>query len=303
MRKDLYLSRLNIIILTLIAIISITVTTILIVNKRSLLSSDSKPSLFEVSDVRDITNEGTEFGLTSLEDTYNNNDLHVTEESYTPNDENIFKADDDNFDYKQNSKYFQISGLKNQSIQDKINKEIKKYTADTTFYTKSTINANFSNVLSITISKLVDINKYDNINLNYDLTTGKQIPFKNLFVKGANLNYIMSSSIYDSLIENLSKKGITDVKEFSYLHEMSADYVNRFNDGENVYYYFNSNNIYFTMKSNDKIKDLLDQDNIYFKIDMKDYYEQIAIFNRYITEKTIFDDSYASDSKNLIVFN
>ena len=303
MKKDHYLSRINIIILVIIFSICSIITTLLITNKRAMTSEDSKPGFLEVTDVKDITNNGTKYRVESLDETYNKNNLLISKQKYEPKQENIFKTDDDEFDYFGNCFYPQISGLKNSLIQEKINKELKALTIDTEFYTEFTVNSNFGNTLSITISKLVDKDSFENTYLNYNLTTGKQLALKDLFIKKANLNYILSSSIYNSLAESIANIGLTDAAEFSNLHEITAEYLNKYNDGEKVNFYFTSRFVYIVMdNSSEAVKKLnLDDSSLY--IDMQEYYDQVAIYKKYLTEKTIFDDSFTETEKNIKVFN
>lgn len=303
MKKDPYLSRINIIILVIIFSICSIITTLLITNKRAMTSEDSKPGFLEVTDVKDITNNGTKYRVESLDETYDKNNLLISEQKYEPKQENIFKTDDDDFDYYANCFYPQISGLKNSLIQEKINKELKSLTIDTGFYTEFNVNSNFGNTLSITISKLVDKDSFENTYLNYNLTTGKQLALKDLFIKKANLNYILSSSIYNSLAESIANIGLTDAAEFSNLHEITAEYLNKYNDGEKVDFYFTSRFVYIVMdNSSEAVKKLnLDDSSLY--IDMQEYYDQVAIYKKYLTEKTIFDDSFTETEKNIKVFN
>ena len=303
MKKDHYLSRINIIILVIIFSICSIITTLLITNKRAMTSEDSKPGFLEVTDVKDITNNGTKYRVESLDETYNKNNLLISKQKYEPKQENIFKTDDDEFDYFGNCFYPQISGLKNSLIQEKINKELKALTIDTEFYTEFNVNSNFGNTLSITISKLVDKDSFENTYLNYNLTTGKQLALKDLFIKKANLNYILSSSIYNSLAESIAKIGLTDAAEFSNLHEITAEYLNKYNDGEKVDFYFTSRFVYIVMDNSSEAVKKLNLDNSSLYIDMQKYFDQVAIYKKYLTEKTIFDDSFTETEKNIKVFN
>ena len=275
MKKDHYLSKINIIILVIIFSICSIITTILITNKRAMTSEDSKPGFLEVTEVKDITNNGTKYRVESLDETYDNNNLLISKQKYEPNQENIFKTDDDNFDYLDNCLYTQISGLKNPLIQD----------------------------ISITISKLVGTDSFENTYLNYNLTTGKQIALKDLFIKKSNLNYILSSSIYNSLTEAVAKKGLTDASEFSSLHELTAEYLNKYNDGEKIDFYFTSRYIFIIMDNSSEAIEKLNLDDSSLYIDMQKYYDQIAIYKKYLTEKSIFDDSFTDSDKNIKVFN
>lgn len=303
MKKDPYLSRINIIILVIIFSICSIITTLLITNKRAMTSEDSKPGFLEVTEVKDITNNGTKYRVESLDETYDKNNLLISKQKYEPKQENIFKTDDDEFDYFGNCFYPQISGLKNSLIQEKINKELKALTIDTEFYTEFIVNSNFGNTLSITISKLVDKDSFENTYLNYNLTTGKQLALKDLFIKKANLNYILSSSIYNSLAESIANIGLTDAAEFSNLHEITAEYLNKYNDGEKVDFYFTSRFVYIIMDNSSQAIEKFNLDDSSLYIDMQEYYDQVAIYKKYLTEKTIFDDSFTETEKNIKVFN
>ena len=126
---------------------------------------------------------------------------------------------------------------------------------------------------------------FENTYLNYNLTTGKQLALKDLFIKKANLNYILSSSIYNSLTESIAKIGLTDAAEFSNLHEITAEYLNKYNDGEKVNFYFTSRFVYIVMdNSSEAVKKLnLDDSSLY--IDMQEYYDQVAIYKKIFNRK------------------
>ena len=54
--------------------------------------------------------------------------------------------------------------------------------------------------------------------------------------------------------------------------------------------------------SSEAVKKLnLNNSSLY--IDMQKYFDQVAIYKKYLTEKTIFDDSFTETEKNIKVFN
>ena len=103
--------------------------------------------------------------------------------------------------------YIKIDGLKNTQIQNKINKEIYDYTLNeinnkaTNIYPRVKLNA--FNILSVYISSSKETeSKY--MAFNYDLNTGNQIKFTDLFTNTANLSSIIYDGVYNKLSTDIS---------------------------------------------------------------------------------------------------
>lgn len=110
--------------------------------------------------------------------------------------------------------YIQIDGLKDSTIEDKINKLIKEtlfnyakeYTVDT-IEVVCHVSGNFSNILSLSynvrIRNKIDGDSYDQIlytnGLNIDLTTGNIIELSDCFAKGVSIKNIVSNAAHRSL--------------------------------------------------------------------------------------------------------
>ena len=96
---------------------------------------------------------------------------------------------------------------------------------------------------------------------------------------------------------------MANAKGQALINEITAEYLNKYNDGEKVDFYFTSRFVYIVMdNSSEAVKKLnLDDSSLY--IDMQEYYDQVAIYKKYLTEKTIFDDSFTETEKNIKVFN
>jgi hypothetical protein len=57
------------------------------------------------------------------------------------------------------------------------------------------------------------------------------------------------------------------------------------------------------MDNSSEAVEKLNLNNSSLYIDMQKYFDQVAIYKKYLTEKTIFDDSFTETEKNIKVFN
>lgn len=115
-----------------------------------------------------------------------------------------------------NEKYntgYKISGLKNKNVEEKINQRIEEAADD--IYNSSpehhllqtTITANYFNILSLTLTQYD--HKTDSWRkefLNFDLNTGNEISFDDLFPENLDLTPIFYKSFYDGLSEDIQFK-------------------------------------------------------------------------------------------------
>lgn len=99
-----------------------------------------------------------------------------------------------------------ISGLKNKSIEDKINNRIlaiaREYhdIAPERDGVSMDITANYFNILSFTIEQYdYDAGVWHNAYFTFDLNTGEELNFDNLFSENLNLTSLLFNSFYDSL--------------------------------------------------------------------------------------------------------
>ena len=106
----------------------------------------------------------------------------------------------------------QISGLKDKVVQDKINGEIytKCHALLDSFedinYAVYHERANFANVISISFHVGSETG-YDQINLNYELTQGKELLLEDLFLKDADITEIVRKAFYQMLIQEQAYEG------------------------------------------------------------------------------------------------
>lgn len=134
---------------------------------------------------------------------------YTTRDYYSFYDENNLKIEtlyiDEN---KKQFSYIKIDGLRNNRIQDKINKEIHDYATNQTndkvvgMYTVVTLNS--FNILSFYFSIVFDDTGSIQKAFNYDLNTGNQIKFDDLFTNTANKSSIVYDGVYNSISTNIS---------------------------------------------------------------------------------------------------
>lgn len=255
-------------------------------------------------------------GLKSLNETYKRNNLmiNIVEDGSGPLIESYGRTY-----HKIEIKSIKISCLKNTEIQDKINSEIeqnvnamKTKCDEVGDYRYANINAmctaNFADTLSIIITGNYFDGKttkyFDNVYLNYDLSTGNKIQFKDMFTNTAAVKSILSKSAYDTAISNpgtiiyrdenkLDETPIfSNDEEYNARTEMSDSlyeelevstfkFVNDYNNGGEYNFYFSPRSICVENKYSTKNKIVV--------IPIKDYYSQIAIYNRFKSQDNLYD--------------
>ena len=228
-----------------------------------------------------------------LSDGYSVNDIILSRTDFVPSDS-----------INSVISYFQISGLKDLNIQNKINEEVKGKVFD--LYEEERKNnknidririnlecsANYSDVLSIKIVEEVyennDKSEIKILGMNYRLANGDKIEFQDLFTYNTSVKNIINQELYKDIafsngyttMENIEYADIED-KMYEFLYEYSKK------DDQN--YYFNESNIYLYI------------DNICCSIPMYNYYENIAIYNRFVSLGSLYsDDCYILE--NIPVF-
>jgi len=191
--------------------------------------------------------------------------------------------------------YIEISGLKNTNVQEKINSQIKskvqslynKDEAENPFYTdiniRCTVNANFSNILSISINKFIDYNEdnYDYRNhytyetLNFRLDTGELIKFDDLFTSDASIKRILSENAYRSLGFSIGSELLYEKEDvnfdlqnvdYSVVENMVYNLVNDYNNGKEIEFCISYQSINVIYK------------NFWIDINLYDYYEYINLY-------------------------
>lgn len=131
---------------------------------------------------------------------------------YDGNDLKINKLYIDKDKYEEKYSYLKISGLKNTKIENNINKILYNAVLDEIDDKVSSINSyvnlNAFNILSASCyiyytDGNMQVNKK---HFNFDLTTGNEIKFNELFTNTANISSIIYDGVYNTLSTNISSE-------------------------------------------------------------------------------------------------
>lgn len=201
------------------------------------------------------------------------------------------------------SDYFVIDGLKDDKVEDKINKKIKEVFENSYSKVKGKkdakvetyIEGNFGNILSIGMNAWYtekDESIYSFTYLNIDLNTGDEIDAKELFVSEDKISAPLSTAIMEMLISDIAYSNHYAGKKYSdkyytTLEEETLKYLNLFKKGE-YQYYIENDGLYFEF------------DKGIAKVGMRDNSYALCIHSRFLNPD-IFDGKYKAID-NLMVF-
>ena len=270
----------------------------------------------QTSKISTVTDDG--LGIKALTETYDENSLKINN-VYDAAGPLVQSYYGNSSTQKISIHYITIEGLRDKSIETKINNEIHDLVYNSfsindlenddiyNMYIETYCTANFGNVISVYV--YVSTNYIDNAHsskyycLNYDLTTGNHLQFKDLFTNSSLKNaliqpvydYVLSTHYYDTE-EDDDKYGYTDQIDLnridlSMVEDETYILVNKILS--------NIDNITFSFTPSDITIFNLNDSPIYLRMDS--IYKSIAIYNRYKTSNSIFDGTYTG-SKNNFVF-
>lgn len=287
--KEMIIRRVIFIIVFLIIVVC--VTSYFVINKKKTLPENKENQKSQNSKVEQDKVKGK--GVIDLEnDTYAINDLDIVR-------------------YKENYKdmvieYLQIDGLEDKTIENKINVALKSDPENVidkaleankidknNFYAGGFFISSFSNTLSIyyTITSfsyngedaeemLID----EFIPENFDLTTGNKIKLRDIFVENTKGKELFNTNFYKEMIPNYTKQELNEddfylkVKDYNEIEEAMYELVNAFDSGKDIKFVFDEQ----------KVTLLKEWANIYYE----DFIDSVAIYNRYKTQKNIFDGNH-----------
>lgn len=206
--------------------------------------------------------------------------------------------------------YLQIDGLKDESIEIKINQEMKSTIQNdvqkfidkgpsSEVYTYTMMTANFANVLSIYshVSASFGENNWEYAEnyFNFDLTTGNKIELTDIFSSKISIKNVLTDNLYEAIVSNYATyddesgnlyldESSEDVEEIVY--GMVSDYLR----GKDIGFYITPQML------------VIRKENIYAKILYTDYLEYITIYDKFSEKTDIYDGNYTAqkDVPNLI---
>ena len=245
--------------------------------------------------------EDSKYGIQSYDETYDENSITF---KYYDSKDNL--KEDRNWD----AEYIQINGLLDKSIENSINDRLKstaKNMKDGSKKIYSGVTANFGNIISVCITNYEGKKE----RLNIDLTTGKDISIDDVFVSSAPINTMIMEGVYKTLAwtELYSRKeedwfDSVDMDKIntSEYEDIALKVVNNFKkQKENLQFNISCSGITIDGITDPKIFKKYDNDETSITINFINYKEEIAIFKRFLTDKSIYEND-SIGRKNVIVF-
>lgn len=184
--------------------------------------------------------------------------------------------------------YVQISGLKDESVQEDINSQIRerinkildsnnfKKNSDNSAYVKTSVEANFSDVLSIKIFVQFkqDFNK--SYGLNFRLSNGEKLKLNDLFTYDAPKRNIITNAAYRAFALNYyTDEGISN-DFYTNIEDDVIGFMENYNNGDITEFSFTPLTI-----------DLYKDSNT-VSIDMTKYYNYIAIYTDFVSNGSLY---------------
>lgn len=303
-----------IVVLLLITIIA-TYITIMYINSSSKQINENKEELIEkdIDETNEIAKrkaEDEKYALRKYSETYNENDLIFNEYIDINGEVKLRKDIPDIIIREKYIEFIQVDGLKDKQVQTKINSLLKEksYGFEKDKRVETIVTANFSNVLSIIVSCYDGRGDTQNeIHLNIDLSTGNEIPFEEIFVSSAPIKSILAEGMYKTLAWETKGKN-TNEENWEENYDISKADISDFEDkslilakkyekekGKIKYsLYFDKIIVY------DLLNGITDKEDRTITIDFVDHLEDIAIYKRFLTEDSLFENSDIG-LKNIIV--
>lgn len=193
---------------------------------------------------------------------------------------------------------FEIQGLKNKTVQNNINNEIKgiiDFYKEHNCITKIEASANFADVLSIHIwaSSLDTTNPaYRSLGLNYRLDNGEKLQFQDLFNTKGDARVALRESL-EKKIETYSK----DLTKYTTSQKMQGLDIKELGD-------FDNNKNYDFSFGPDRItiynigQDTDTADVRHLTIQLSDYADKLAIFTKYVSKEYLYENENNTEGNN-----
>lgn len=290
--------------IVIFAVISVLVTGVLINIKNKNLDEDNSISSGDKTTDLIINVEEEPEKTIDLCGTYNENDLIVEDVKET------FRLANEDVEIE----IPKIRGLKNKTVEDKVNNDIKNRISE--FISKLpdnskakylrlnyTITGNFSNVLSGYCNISYQYN-YEDIALNYELVNGERLKLEDLFVKDMDINTLIRKMVYKEMARHtFGGESVSDI----YYDEKTQAWLREYYDYEEYKTKIIEDEAYVTENDlNKMMKEFMKKEEkifyysptkIYIKLDddhdyyyyIKDIADEITIYDKYLTKESIYE--------------
>lgn len=248
----------------------------------------------------------------ALNDTYRSNDLTYKRIDYI---NGTLKDSNNAIPYDQVYHEFsivQISGLKDKNIENAINKTLFDVAMNVQgsignrAYGYENVKANFGNVLSVEVSYSVGNGPRTIIGYNFNLETGEQIQFEDLFVSSAPIASMISDAVVKSAAWTIDKDNKSMGGYYSDLKDLDFSIAEDISLKAASIYKESKGKINFTFTTSSvSIYGLAEQvipqeENRYTRtavIDLVEYKDYVAIYKRFATNQNLYENRIENDSK------
>ena len=303
-----------VVVLLLITIIA-TYITIMYINSSSKQINETKEELIEkdIDETNEIAKrkaEDEKYALRKYSETYNENDLILNEYIDINGNVKLRKDIPDVIIREKNIEFIQIDGLKDKQVQTKINNLLKEkaYSFGKDKRVGTSVTSSFSNMLGVSFYMIDERGQNEKSEfLHIDLSTGDEIPFEDIFVSSAPIKSILAEGMYKTLAWETKGKN-TNEENWEDDYDISKADISDFEDksiilakkyekekGKIKYsLYFDKIIVY------DLLNGITDKEDRTISIDFVDHLEDIAIYKRFLTEDSLFENSDIG-LKNIIV--
>lgn len=293
------------------AIVSVLVTGALINIKNKKNNVDDALSGDKPSGVTDETENISEKTI-DLNGTYNENDLIIEEKIVE-----TLKVDGEDVEIK----IPQINGLKNKTVENKVNTDIRNRISEIIgkFASNSEVKnvnsyydmtGNFSNVISgLWHISYEDTSKHEEeVYINYELVNGKRLKLEDFFIKDMDFNTLIRKMVYKEIARgeayyyDKEKQTWMDYIGLGYVE--SPEYVEHDSDRDEEYlnkimkrfmkknekdFYFSPTQIHIKLDDNDYYDGVgcIYHYNYYYYL--KDIANEVTIYDKYLTKESIYE--------------
>lgn len=308
-------NRLKIIILIIIGVLCVGITAALLarkyMNASKIVSNNTISNNNTVTEIQSKEETKDKKYLVSYTDMYTLNPLTTTEKSY---EQKATKKQ-----AKISISYVEIAGLQNKDLEKRINDEIKenafyysdKLSAKQEYFSYTTVNGSFCNILSvgtnITVYEGEELVMQKNFGLNYNLVTGEQIKFLDLFASNTPMNSIIYDLEYERLAwdteynfdmsdEEWDKATNMDRRDTSEYEDRILEVVNRYKkiDKDKIEFSVSPSIVSVTLPIGD------DGEVRHYTIDLYKYIDYVIMYKKYLSDAVVFE---SIPSNKLLVFN
>lgn len=272
-------------------------------NNRNILNIDANGVMQnnEENSVGTLGNETGDTNKTKFDIKYTNNNLKVNVEEQEVTYEN--EADQGIGDVIKTVSKFEIAGLKNKTVQNKINNEIKgiiDFYRGQNCIVKIEATANFSDVLSVKIwaSNMDKVNPASrSLGLNYRLDNGEKLRLQDLF----NANRDVRTAIKESLERKIAtySQDLTKYTTAQKMQGLDIKELAEFDNNKEYEFSFGTKEIDIYNIGQDT--DAEDIRNL--QIQLSDYADKLAIFTKYVSKEYLYEEESNGNNTSNVTEN